>query len=943
MIGASAGVWPTPLKLPAVRSKEASPGLTFGLFLTGIFLVIDGQWLVSAVPSRIVLPPKLALLLAPIWPNVGPATVAVVLFLAGMVCFGAGSSRLIGEQPTDLTAASLLASVKAHVWWFQLMPGLSLYGAVLYRLAATPYRTEDAILFVVALVLVLAPLAWAERQLLRELAVRVAAIVSIWEVAYIALFGALLFGLNRFDIGNWYYSAIGDEYAFYFSAKNFAEAGHDVANLFSQAGAYSIVPVLDSAVTGTLMRFLGLDMVGWKSASALLAALALFPTYGLARLLFDRRVAIAAVAMLATAHYGFAYIHTGYPAADAWLPAVSAIMLLCLGLRADSTFALALAGIAAGISCYYIPQRLLVAIIAFAVLLAVPPRRWFRVSVPLAAGGLAFLAPLLLISRGDVFSKMLVETGAVSTTEGITNRFLLPLQNTGRSLLAFNYNPVNGHFTSGSLLEPITAGLLLLGMASLIWQIRSGRSRILLIWFVIDIVALGVLSKYDHVSESRLHAMLPVAVLIAAVGLGQVTGVLQQWLLPGWAKWGIPALMCAAIVAIGASNLMRFEVQAPQHVPTTVDAVLYRVVTSRRCQSLPLPPLLADTGPGALLSPALQATNRIVWPEFGPVAADGAWVNTASQRCVVFAAPGSAASQTLQGTLKGRWPEATSALETDHSGQARVMAFYPPSATSGTPAPKALVPVGALQAPHGAALAPDGGVYIPDAIQHGIVFVSADGGTHHLVAGGKFKSPSAVASAPDGSEVVVDAATGTLWRIAPRSGAVTQIASTESFAGAQGVGVSPNGAIAVADTEHNRLVLLPPGSPSHAVAGFSQPVDVAYVDESHLLVAEAGRRSVALVSDDGTRLTSWTLPDSAIGTKLAVLPGGGWMAALPSARAVIYVPNDQAASGTGEQLVNMSSWGAPAAVAAGADGFVIVDGQYQTATRYPLAALTAAA
>jgi len=140
------------------------------------------------------------------------------------------------------------------------------------------------------------------------------------ELASVLILVGVFLALNIRDLGDWYYSAIGDEYAFYQSALQISENG--ITKPFSQDGVYNTHPVLNSAYQGVVMTIFGRDNLGWRLASVLSIALTIPGVYVIGRTLGNRNIAAISALLFAFSHYVLAYAHTGYNNIHALAPVV---------------------------------------------------------------------------------------------------------------------------------------------------------------------------------------------------------------------------------------------------------------------------------------------------------------------------------------------------------------------------------------------------------------------------------------------------------------------------------------------------------------------------------------------------------------------------------------------------------------------------------------------
>jgi DNA-binding beta-propeller fold protein YncE len=229
-------------------------------------------------------------------------------------------------------------------------------------------------------------------------------------------------------------------------------------------------------------------------------------------------------------------------------------------------------------------------------------------------------------------------------------------------------------------------------------------------------------------------------------------------------------------------------------------------------------------------------------------------------------------------------------------------------------------------------------VYVADAGSKSIVVLAPDGGEppRHL-GEGRFTEPAAVAVLRDRTLIAVDAGAGAIIRIDPADGSILgRLIPEVGLYGPRGVGVSPDGRIAIADTGNNRIVIIPPtGAPPEVVGGVREPTDVAFLPDGTLLVAETGAKQITNVKLDGGRIGGWSIPESytVVGPHVAVLPRGGWVATSPESKSVLRMaPNDR----------DPKPWSVdgglrkPVGIAASNQAIVVVDADAATVTRYAI-------
>jgi hypothetical protein len=597
-----------------------------------------------------------------------------------MLCYAWTVTSALQETPVPQVTAQYQGLCRPlSVTVVCLGAGLALQGWVLFRLATTAYAPSYPRWFLLSLAFLLLGLLWNERWRLHFVQTYVVGLGfrHMLEALYVAAMVGVFTKLSTFDLGSWYYSSLGDEYAFYYAAKPFAQ-GALIVNLFSQHGAYDIIPFLSSYIEGKLMLLIGTDVIGWKTSVIVQVAAALGVAYLLARALYGYRVAILTLGMLATSHYLLAYSHTGYPNLETLLPTLCAVHLTLLGLRRDSFLLLGLGGACAGLGWYtYYPSRATIVILAMVILVSVAPRRWFRVGTALMAGFLCFFLPLAVVNGSDLIRTMLEQTGSGTTTEYAANRAMLPLWNTGRSLLAFNYNMHNGPYLYGSLAEPVTAALFVLGLGYVIATWRDSRSRLILVWFTIGIITTGILSKYDYVSVSRLNYLLPVVAILAALAFDHVIVVLQAHIPVALRPAFVAVVFAGVLGLISVINLHRWFIEAPAAVASVPDAVAVRVISQPQCLLASQLPLVVDVGLGGALGPALDARGEAGKVQVALYTDPRTWIKAMPARCVIFRSPTDPRAIAAMQAIARHWPRLQVVTERDISGATTILVYYP--------------------------------------------------------------------------------------------------------------------------------------------------------------------------------------------------------------------------------------------------------------------------
>lgn len=411
------------------------------------------------------------------------------------------------------------------------------------------------------------------------------------HLAFVTLVFATFLLANAHDLGSWYYSAIGDEYAFYDVARSIAsgQAPSHLQNLFSQRGVYGNHPVASSYYQASIMWLLGFQRPAWLFSSTLVIGLSLFPLYFLARGLCGWKVAVPAVVVYASSHYLFAFAHLGYNSSQALLPTLITFAAVLSGLRNGSLVMMFLGGSAAALGFYtFYPSRAALPIVLLWLALAalfiarrVPSKSssaWLLLAV-FVFGAVFCLSPFVAVNKAEIVTKML-EQSAVAASEAAGRP---PLEHYGmnalRSFFAFSYNTKADHYVWGSLMDTLSAALATLGLGYCLarpWHL--GRA-FLLLWFTTAVIATGVVSQYNHVAITRMFFVVPVMAIFAGTALAALAQAVQaggivvgRWIRP------YPLLLVGATVVIVFANVQRFWFITPGQLWTTEETVIVRAL-----------------------------------------------------------------------------------------------------------------------------------------------------------------------------------------------------------------------------------------------------------------------------------------------------------------------------------------------------------------------------
>ena len=577
---------------------RASPVALLGLGATGIAIAALGQALTTrTVPANL---SWLAFLddivrhayPAHAFPGVAePVAAAMVLLAVGAIVFALASRRSASKEAepafAPLSKGLRLRTTGDDVFVAAFAVGAVLFTVIILRLYNGHYSHGLALLLVPSLVLLAAPFLRRDLQrgvrFLPRLSPSLAA-----EAAFLAAVVAVFMFLNLQDLSNWRFSAVGDEYINYIQVK--ALVAGETFNAFAFDGDRAI---LGTAIQAPFFKFFGGDIFAWKLHLVVFGAASLVPLYLLVRELFSQRAAMFATVLFASSHYLFASVH--HPKnVDALLPTVLALWLLVLGLRRNSTLALFGSGAAAGFGFYVYPSARF-AIVIMAIYLLTFGLKSIRPAtvLPIALAFAVVVGPMFAVEGWDV-----VDVGEGGTLlsypyPGGFDRGDLFGYNVVRTIMAFNFNPDGFWYVWGSLLDPVSAVLYVLGIGLALSRFRHPAFRLLIVWWAVALVVSGFLSPYERTAITRLFYVLPVAAAFGAVAVDQALHLIHR-LRPNVAVrvWpNVSSRTALAAVALGVLiplvlflNLHRFRDETPRNHPSSVPTVAVRAAFSSECQ-----------------------------------------------------------------------------------------------------------------------------------------------------------------------------------------------------------------------------------------------------------------------------------------------------------------------------------------------------------------------
>lgn len=428
------------------------------------------------------------------------------------------------------------------------------------------------------------------------------------EIGSVAALVAVFIALNARDLNDWYYSAIGDEYAFLAAASGVLADG--IRKPFSQDGVYGAHPMLGTLFQAAVMRIFGNNHFGWIFSSVLSAALAIPAVYLIGRVLGGWAVGLIAAALFGFNHYLFAFAHLGYNNVMAPAPTAWAFALFLLSWRRPSIGLLFACGVAAGLGFYtFYSARTTIPIIGLFLILRaswqenLSWRHWWEQIQrfwPIALGAVLAAGPIFAASGLTVITRMFNEVpgGYDSSVTGPPG--LKILSNFWLNVPAFFYNTHVAHYISGSLLDPLSAVLAALGIGLAIrWRGHSG-ALLLLVWTLVAVATTALLSPHTTTAVTRLLFDIPPLAVLGALAARHIwESRPEQFEFPS-ASWAPAAALSALIVVVLGLNVHRFWYVTPTRYHLINDAIVVGALRSPLCQNDPAKAVVVMRGHGLL-------------------------------------------------------------------------------------------------------------------------------------------------------------------------------------------------------------------------------------------------------------------------------------------------------------------------------------------------------
>lgn len=381
---------------------------------------------------------------------------------------------------------------------------------------------------------------------------------KISPIVWVMTLALILFTLN---INAWWLSTIGDEYSFFYFARDIADRQSLAmigARLFDGEVVYGTHPYFSSLIQAIFMKLLGSNGFGWRFSNTFLSAVAIGFFFLFFRTFVPDRTALIASLFLAVSHYIMSFGKIGYNNLQAFFAMSLALSAGAWAVRTRRWLAFVVLGTALALCFYVYPAALYVIPLPLLLLLFYDPptsepaiRRWGAMIISL----FVLIFPLLL--QPDYWETKMAGTFLYNQhlIQTIGNVIFHFASNLLYAFFSFVYIPEEDHFIAASYVDPLTAVFVAIGIACLLRLIRRERFvAFFLISFAVLLFLVGASHDRLYPTGTRMFLLLPCFALFAAVGLVWVLRRIEELGLFHETTTGI-----ATVVVLAALGLNLYQ------------------------------------------------------------------------------------------------------------------------------------------------------------------------------------------------------------------------------------------------------------------------------------------------------------------------------------------------------------------------------------------------
>ncbi len=367
-------------------------------------------------------------------------------------------------------------------------------------------------------------------------------------------------GLIRFSqldvvpFGTWY-----DEADFGLNALSLIEKP-DIRPVFFES---SRVPAYFIYLCAAAFKLFGVSTTSLRLVSAFFGTLTIVLAYWFGKEAFNQKSGLVFAALIAFSRWHINWSRIGLDNITVPFFEILVMLLLFMAFRKRNHGVFALAGITFGLGLsFYASMRIFPAVIGLWLLL-----KWINEKNFIQKywrGGIIFIIAAVItmipitqyaVFHPDRFWDRVKET---SIFQGKTNQeaWKAVQETTQEHLLMFNFQgDQNGrhNLPKEPMLDPISAGLMVLGLGICISRINKPRYFLLIMWWLL-MLAPGIFSL-DFESPQSLRAIgsLPAAFLLALVPIDELL-IKTNTISKKWITYGIYSITFIGMIIIGVNN-----------------------------------------------------------------------------------------------------------------------------------------------------------------------------------------------------------------------------------------------------------------------------------------------------------------------------------------------------------------------------------------------------
>lgn len=277
--------------------------------------------------------------------------------------------------------------------------------------------------------------------------------------------------------------------------------------VFWGKGIYNEHPILGSNISAIFLLVFGDSITSVRASVMIPSLMSLFPLFYLLKQQFNRLIGWVGALMFVSGYYHYQFSHLSYN--NLWLvPCIAwTLWFVYAGIEKNSSRLLFIGGVLGGISPLFTYQAVVIPVSLFVILLVwkIKCRKLNFKELHLFSGLIIGLSPFILTLKSHLFTVFSehLKTDNVGSSLSIAQEAFDKLKT---ALLAPSYPEIHTHFIEGTLFDPISSCLYVLGIFVLLSMLFSSKHQL----FVVGILSLfsgfsimNIASPYAAPSPTR--------------------------------------------------------------------------------------------------------------------------------------------------------------------------------------------------------------------------------------------------------------------------------------------------------------------------------------------------------------------------------------------------------------------------------------------------------